>query len=110
MSSDQARIWRTLSESTQPYYLAADEAEREVMRNWVRGVLSDGTVTVTFTKVNGETRVMRCTLSESLMPPTLNTSDQRKVNTDVCAVWDLDAQAWRSFRWDTVKRIEFTLG
>jgi predicted DNA-binding transcriptional regulator YafY len=30
----------------------------------------------------------------------------RKLNTDACAVWDLNQSAWRSFRWDRMKKIE----
>jgi hypothetical protein len=34
----------------------------------------------------------------------------KKTNEDVCAVWDIDAGAWRSFRWDRLKRIDYKLG
>lgn len=65
---------------------------------------------VHFTKTNGETRVMRCTLQPHMLPSEYQTNaDQRKEertfhndNPDVLAVWDVDAGGWRSFRIDSV--------
>ena len=68
--------------------------------------LHKGVCTVTFTKVNGEERVMQCTLSESLLPAQTDVEEQiqkKKPNPDVLAVWDTVAEGWRSFRWDSVK-------
>jgi len=67
--------------------------------------LQQGEVTVTFTKVNGESRVMTCTLNESVLPPKPETTTPRKSNPDVLSVWDTNAQGWRSFRWDSVTAI-----
>ena len=33
----------------------------------------------------------------------------RKINEDVCVVYDLGSNAWRSFRWDSIKHISFKL-
>lgn len=64
---------------------------------------------VTFTKTNGEERVMYCTLNESMIPKVEETSETKrtkKENPDVQPVYDVKAAGWRSFRWDSVK--EFT--
>lgn len=57
---------------------------------------------VTFTKVNGESRTMPCTLrSDSLPTPVIkeNSTPSTRVSTPgVIAVWCLDRQEWRSFR------------
>jgi len=53
---------------------------------------------------------MTCTLQESRLPPAINKTTQKKANLEVCVVWDCNQQAWRSFRWDRIKRIAFTLG
>lgn len=66
--------------------------------------LKDNIVTVTFTKANGEERVMRCTLIESYIQE--KGKGVRKVNADVISVWDLDKNGWRSFRKDSVKTYE----
>lgn len=69
--------------------------------------LKNGIVQVTFTKVDGSTRVMNCTLSENKIPQNDSTSaNTRKKNDNVCAVWDVDVNGWRSFRYDSVQNIE----
>lgn len=66
--------------------------------------LRAGQCTVIFTKVNGEVRVMRCTRNRELIPPSTDSAEPaaRSYNTDTVSVWDLDKQAWRSFRVDSV--------
>lgn len=60
---------------------------------------------VTFTKVNGETRTMPCTLRADLVPvyerrtPLKEATDKEKATV---SVWCTDANAWRSFRVDSV--------
>jgi hypothetical protein len=71
--------------------------------------LHNGVCTVTFTKVNGEQRVMPCTLNHNLLPPVTikeATVKERKVSMDTIRVYCTDKQEWRSFRVDSV--IEFT--
>jgi hypothetical protein len=68
--------------------------------------LRDTICKVTFTKTNGEERVMYCTLNESMIPSDGETSETKrtkKENLDVQAVYDVKAPGWRSFRWDLVK-------
>ena len=65
---------------------------------------------VTFTKKDGTERVMNCTLQESVVPQVKVSPDDtevRKVNDAVLAVWDTDKSAWRSFRIDSIKNVEF---
>jgi hypothetical protein len=63
--------------------------------------LSNHECTVTFTKVNGETRVMPCTLKEDLVPK-VESKGTKKPNESVVSVWCLDKKEWRSFRVDNV--------
>jgi len=63
--------------------------------------LSNHECTVTFTKVNGETRVMPCTLKEDVIPKQ-ESKGTKKPNESVVSVWCLDKQEWRSFRLDNV--------
>jgi len=72
--------------------------------------LHTGTPTVTFTKVNGEKRVMKCTLREDLVPfveTTTSKGTTRKVSDGVIAAWDVNKKAWRSFRIDSVESVEY---
>ena len=65
---------------------------------------------VKFTKVNGEERLMRCTLKEDLLPEPVASDTEinrnRKPNDSVQVVWDLDKKAWRSFRIDSVLEMQ----
>lgn len=66
------------------------------------------TLKVTFTKVNGEERVMNCTLREDILPQEDGESefDSRAHNPNVVPVWDVDKEGWRSFRLDNLKAVE----
>ncbi len=59
---------------------------------------------VTFTKVNGEERVMDCTLQEYMLPETVESN--RKQNEAVLPVFDINKGEWRSFRMDSITKIE----
>ena len=64
---------------------------------------------VTFTKVNGDERIMNCTLIEGITPAITTVikedAPERKVNQDIMSVWDVDAKGWRSFRVANIKRV-----
>lgn len=102
-----------------------NEADVVLFKKWLKSHLAFGPVTVTFTKKDGTERVMECTTSPSLVPVDTieevhytNTNDpidfpkpkkERKVNEDVCPVYDLESKHWKSFRWDSVKQVKFTI-
>jgi len=65
--------------------------------------LQSGIVTVVFTKVNGERREMRCTLKGEVLPELKGSTAKR--SKEVLPVWDVDKDAWRSFRWDSVQEV-----
>ena len=112
MNTDQLKAWSAISNQPATYYVNASEKEREIMRDWVRGLLLEREVTVDFEKATGELRSMKCTLRADLGAKynMTESSNPKKPNPDVCVVWDTGQQAWRSFRWDRVKRIQFDLG
>lgn len=62
--------------------------------------LRTGVFAVTFTKVDGTSRTMPCTLSEALLParPVTETATVKRNNPEVLSVWCTDRQEWRSFR------------
>ena len=66
--------------------------------------LQKRTMRITFTKVNGDERIMDCTLQEHMVP--LTNPDNRKENETVLPVWDINKGEWRSFRLDSVTNIE----
>ena len=62
---------------------------------------------VSFTKINGEMRKMRCTLRNDILPkvePKEN-AKSRKVNESVLSVWDVEKNDWRAFRLDSVTSV-----
>jgi hypothetical protein len=67
-------------------------------------------VEVTFTKLDGEERVMPCTLIESYIDNPAKTKDEsnkvRQVSDKVVAVWAIESKGFRSFRYDRVKSIK----
>lgn len=83
-------------------------------KKWLKGHLAFGPVTVTFTKKDGSERVMECTTDSKLVPQepvveSVTPKREKKTNDDVCPVYDLEAKAWRSFRWDSIKGIQFKI-
>jgi hypothetical protein len=77
-------------------------------KDWLRGVLRDGKVEITFVKKDGSERKMFCTLSENKIPKEKMPKGTGKAkNDDVLAVFDLENDGWRSFRWDSIKTIYF---
>lgn len=65
--------------------------------------LKTGIVSVKFKKVDGSERTMRCTLQENYIQPYDNKTDRvRPDNDNLLSVWDIDKNAWRSFRLDSV--------
>ena len=80
-------------------------------RNILLEALKKHECTVTFTKVNGETRVMPCTLKEDVIPkPPADVASKSTVkrheNQNVVSVWCTDKREWRSFRVDNVLDLE----
>ena len=76
-------------------------------RKWLAGMLEQSVVEITFTKKDGTERVMNCTLLEDYLPETTGTG--RSAGSDALAVFDVDADGWRSFRWDSVKAVKLSV-
>jgi len=108
-------------------YQQADETGRKYFRDWVRGVLEVTEITVTFVKADGSLRDMRCTLDLLKIPPQPPRPEKPAKETPVDGimreskevtkpeenhtqkVFDLDAGAWRSFRYDRLKKVSATM-
>ena len=75
---------------------------REELISW----LKNGVCTITFTKVDGTTREMECTLNNHYLPDQTDLEEQiQKVSTksdSVLSVWDTEKEGWRSFRLDSI--------
>ena len=84
-------------------------------KNDVDILLDEGVTEVNFTKKDGTDRVMLCTKAIFLIPekafgnpkdwnyPDQPSESARVKSPDIAVVWDLQKDAWRSFRYDSVK-------
>ena len=80
-------------------------------KDWIRGLLKTNIVNLEFLKKDGTLREMKCTLSEDKIPESSRPKGSGKSqNNDSIAVFDLEKQEWRSFRFDSVKQLSFNLG
>lgn len=90
-------------------------------REYMMDELRKGICEVTFTKVNGETRVASATLSPNHVPQTNTTYSDgepivdalhktRKVNEETVVFWDMNKEGFRSFRIASVTSFERLTG
>ena len=80
-------------------------------KDWLITLLRERPVEILFTKKDGSDRLMKCTLQEEKIPAeNAPKGAERAKNDEVLAVFDVEKSAWRSFRWDRLKRIEFQIG
>lgn len=73
--------------------------------NFLKDLLYTKTVRVKFFKKDGTERQMLCTLRQDMLPTQVDLEEsinKKKPNPDVIAVFDLEKEAWRSFRFDSV--------
>jgi len=74
-------------------------------------MLKQKVVEVTFTKLDGEERVMPCTLLESYLPPAkknepITQKKVREISDKVVVAWAVESKGFRSFRYDRIKNIK----
>ena len=74
----------------------------------LRNVLGQNVLVIDFTKLNGDKRVMTCTLREDMKPAeVVKEGAPKKVSDTNISVWDLNAQGWRSFRYDRINSVDY---
>lgn len=116
MTWEQQEIVRLLKNTPGTQYQEADDANKAIIRDWVRSLLQKDEVTVTFVKADGTDREMRCTLNpEKLPPPPVATGpvdgivkeskERKKPDEHSLRVYDLNKSEWRSFRFDRLKKV-----
>ena len=79
-------------------------------RNYIKDMLVSDILKVTFTKVNGDTREMYCTLQDEFVPEHKKYFSEgakpREKNMEVLSVFDMEKGDWRSFRIETITGLE----
>jgi len=132
---EQQEVFRLLKSQPGTMYQEADKTGRVFFRDWVRSLLEVAEITVTFVKADGTVRDMRCTLDRDKIPPQppkpeklakelpvdgLKQHGFLEEDREIAAltepeeshtqkVFDLDAGAWRSFRYDRLKKVTATM-
>lgn len=82
-----------------------DQSNNSWQADYLRNALQQGVLNVKFIKKDGTERDLRCTLKADMLPDQTDIEEQvqkKTPNPDVMAVWDLDKNAWRSFRFDSI--------
>ena len=81
-------------------------------KTWIKSVLKIGATTVEFIKKDGTERKMLCTLDPELLRELVmeEKGKPRKASEEALSVYDLEANAWRSFRYDSVKSVTLQIG
>ena len=75
------------------------EFDRDLLSN----ALNESVVEIVFTKVSGETRVMKATTNESNIPSQFHPKGEGVIKTaETKPVFDIENQGWRSFRWENL--------
>jgi hypothetical protein len=81
---------------------------QEFNRSTLLEILNTREAVVKFRKLNGDLRIMRCTLKEDLLPQAIQ-ENLGKLNVNrlqhienLVTVYDLDMDGWRSFHLDSI--------
>jgi hypothetical protein len=90
-----------------------DDIVEPMLHEWLKGILAVTDATITFTKVDGTERVMKCTLEPAKLPPVVIKEDAKPrketTSTKALRVFDIEKSEWRSFTIKNIKRIELTI-
>ena len=85
-----------------------DKARQEEVKEDLRSKIME----VTFTKKDGEQRIMTCTLVTEAIPidkrpkPLAEGEEPKPVKEHLQSVWDIKAEGWRSFIWTNVTSVK----
>jgi len=93
--------------------ITIDDRVEPMLHEWLKNILTVTEATITFTKVDGTERVMKCTLEPTKLPVVELKEDAkpRKVSesTKALRVFDLEKNEWRSFTIKNIKHISLAI-
>ena len=91
-----------------------NETELVAFRDAMKGILKEGVAEVTFTKKDGDQRIMTCTLDNTLLPVVElvegvepKTPRVLKNPNNTLSVYDINAKGWRSFVVENVTAVTY---
>jgi hypothetical protein len=93
-----------------PTFSSAENTPKVDNKAFIKELLTTSVLRVQFTKKDGTTRVMRCTLKpDSVVPYEKKTDRVKEPNPDILPVWDLDNNAWRSITISSIDTVEHVM-
>jgi hypothetical protein len=115
---EKQEVVRLLKGAPGTQYQEADDTNKTIIRDWIKSLLQQGPITVTFTKADGTDREMQCTLDMARIPPDKlpkgdvpvedllkEAKERKKPDEHSLRVFDLEKNEWRSFRFDRLKKV-----
>ena len=74
--------------------------------NELNTLLKEQTLIVTFNKLDGDKRIMSCTKDFGKIPEDKRPKSDRQPPSGHVTVWDINAEGWRSFKYDRVTEVK----
>lgn len=74
--------------------------------NELNTLLKEQTLVVTFNKLDGDKRIMSCTKDFGKIPEDKRPKSDRQPPSGHVTVWDINAEGWRSFKYDRVTEVK----
>ena len=114
---EKQEVVRLLKGAPGTQYQEADDANKAIIRDWIKSLLQKSTITVTFVKADGTVRDMNCTLNWDFIPtdaikPTPvdgivkeSKKPRKEPDPHSLRVFDVEKQEWRSFRFDRLQKV-----
>jgi hypothetical protein len=114
---EKQEVVRLLKGAPGTQYQEADDANKAIIRDWIRSLLQKGAITITFTKADGTDREMLCTLDHAQIPEAPakpvpvdgivreSKKPRKEPDPHSIRVFDLEKSEWRSFRFDRLKKV-----
>lgn len=82
--------------------------DKKMQKDFLLAALRTNTAEIVFTKKDGTERKMLCTLQEWDIPEEHAPKGTGRIkHDDVISVYDVENKGWRSFRFDSLKSIEW---
>lgn len=115
LSWEMSETVRLLKGAPGTLYQECTDTDRKIFRDWIRSLLHQQAITVTFVKSDGTVRDMLCTLDlrkipqdkipNSDVPVEHLLTEPKRTNEHSLRVFDLEKGEWRSFRFERVQKI-----
>lgn len=100
-------ITKALRKPKTPKPFATTKKQIQFVKNLLYPLLQHEILDIEFLKADGTVRRMKCTRAPDAYGAYISFEQYergfaKKANPDICRVWDIKKEGWRSFRFDSV--------